>query len=95
VRECVRRLCVCLALLLLVAAANPGKADVASQARPIEVSFAPASSQASLGLSGFLYRPDGPGPVPGLILLHECAGITPVLHRWGETVRHRGSIHGR
>jgi dienelactone hydrolase len=85
-----RKLCACLALTFLVAAAHPEKADVASRARPVEVSFPAASSQTSLRLTGFLYRPDGPGPVPGLILLHECAGITPVLHRWGETVRQWG-----
>ena len=80
----------CLALTFLIATAPPQSADTPPPARPIEVSFNAAGGAANLRLTGILYRPDRPGPVPGVILLHECAGITPVLHRWGATLRDWG-----
>lgn len=86
----VRTLGGCLALTFLVGAAQPQNADVPPQPRAAEVSFAAAGSRGGPRLTGVLYRPDRPGVVPGVILLHECAGITPVLHRWAATVRQWG-----
>jgi dienelactone hydrolase len=37
-------------------------------------------------LVGHLYRPDARGPVPGVVLLPDCAGITPTPHRWAATL---------
>lgn len=86
----VRTLGGCLVLTFLIGVTQPESADVPPQARAVEVSFAAAGSRANLRLTGLLYRPDRPGPIPAVILLHECAGITNVLHRWGATVRQWG-----
>jgi dienelactone hydrolase len=29
-----------------------------------------------------LYRPDGPGPFPAVVLLHTCAGLRPHVLGW-------------
>ena len=78
----------CLMLALLVGAAHTRNSDIPSEAS--SVAFAGAGNPPTLRLTGFLYRPDSKIPVPGVVLLHECAGITPVLHRWSETIRHWG-----
>lgn len=85
-----RLLTIVLSAALSIATAHAEKADVPPQSRAVDVSFAAAGSPAGLKLTGALYRPDIPGRLPGVILLHECAGITPALRRWGAMLRHWG-----
>ena len=41
------------------------------------VNFPSALRQAvsAVQLSGYLYRPDGPGPFPAVVMLHGCSGL--------------------
>lgn len=61
-----------LILLLLLAATLPAHAD-----EPRQVSFPAAVEldRASFELTGWLYRPSGPGPFPAVVLLHGCSGL--------------------
>lgn len=50
-------------------------------------------------LDGLLYRPDGPGPLPALVLLHGCGGqydqsgqLTLSNRRWAELLRLEGYV---
>lgn len=50
-------------------------------------------------LTGWLYRPEGDGPFPALVLLHGCGGmygagnnLTPSNRRWAETLRANGYL---
>jgi dienelactone hydrolase len=50
-------------------------------------------------LSAWLYRPDGPGPFPALVLLHGCSGqydrqghLTPSYRHWAELLSGDGYI---
>lgn len=74
---------------MLVATAAAETVAVSPSGGAVDVSFE-AIGQARLRLTGVLYRPDIAGQIPGVVLLHECAGITPALHRWGATLRQWG-----
>ncbi len=39
-----------------------------------------------------LYRPEGPGPFPAVVLLHGCAGVEPVHARWARWLNERGYV---
>lgn len=53
---------------------------------PTKVSF-PSVTVGGIGagpeLTGWIYRPEGPGPFPAVIFAHHCAGYTPRAHDWG------------
>src|SRR5574337_24541 len=40
-------------------------------------------------LIGQLYRPEGPGPFPALVLLHGCGGVEPLHARWARWLTER------
>jgi dienelactone hydrolase len=54
---------------------------------------APAPS-ASIPLK--VMKPDGPGPFPAVVMLHDCSGLGPrssgAPARWGELLRHAGYV---
>ena len=41
---------------------------------------------------GQLYRPEGPGPFPAMVLLHGCAGVEPHHARWARWLTERGYV---
>lgn len=41
---------------------------------------------------GQLYRPEGPGPFPAMVLLHGCAGVEPLQARWAKWLNERGYV---
>ncbi len=41
---------------------------------------------------GDLYRPEGRGPFPAMILLHGCGGIEPLHARWAKWLNERGYV---
>jgi len=43
-------------------------------------------------LSGDMYRPDGPGPFPAVVLLHGCSGIKENQRQWAELLREWGYV---
>jgi dienelactone hydrolase len=65
------------------------------------VNFPSALHQAgaAVQLSGYLYRPDGPGPFPAVVMLHGCSGLmTPSgkirsnARFWAEHLRDHGYV---
>lgn len=45
---------------------------------------AKAADGAPADLRGNLYRPDGPGPFPAVVLLHGCSGMGRHAEHWGR-----------
>lgn len=43
-------------------------------------------------ITGQLYRPEGPGPFPAMVLLHGCAGVEPLHARWAKWLTERGYV---
>ena len=43
-------------------------------------------------LAGLLYRPDGTGPFPGIVMLHDCRGIRPYQEAWAEELSSWGYV---
>jgi dienelactone hydrolase len=65
------------------------------------VNFPSALRQAGsvVQLSGYLYRPDGPGPFPSVVMLHGCSGlmtgngkIRSNARFWAEHLRDHGYV---
>ncbi len=75
-----------LAVSLGAGMVSPGLTDAAGGDR---VSFQSAASTSPVALIGYLYRPEGPGPFPAMVLLHTCAGLSTNQHQWGEWFRTR------
>lgn len=42
--------------------------------------------------SGELYKLDGAGPYPAIVVLHGCAGITPQYHVWAQRLNRWGYV---
>jgi dienelactone hydrolase len=64
---------------------------------PEHVSF--ASRDEGVTLTAFLFRPDGAGPFPAVVLLHGCGGLTnekgallPRHAEWAALLRDRGYV---
>lgn len=47
-------------------------------------SIAVGSSAAGPEVKGWVYRPEGPGPFPAIILAHSCAGVNAHTAVWGK-----------
>lgn len=45
-----------------------------------------------VNLSGKLYKPEGSGPFPAVILLHRCAGIQSDDHTWASKIQSWGYV---
>jgi dienelactone hydrolase len=56
------------------------------------VHFPTASPGASVTVSGSLLRPEGTGPLPAMVVLHHCGGITEVITDWGIWLRSEGYV---
>jgi dienelactone hydrolase len=56
------------------------------------VIFPSASPQAPVRLAGALFRPEGAGPFPAVVLLHGCGGVVPQTHRWARWFSARGYV---
>ena len=56
---------------------------------PARVSFLNATPTASLAVPAETYRPDGPGPFPGVLLLHGCEGVSDNSRQWARWLRGR------
>jgi dienelactone hydrolase len=49
-------------------------------------------SAAGPEISGWMYKPSGAGPFPGLVLAHTCAGVSPHTDVWGKLLASWGYI---
>ncbi|MGL5830321.1 MAG: dienelactone hydrolase family protein [Angustibacter sp.] len=52
----------------------------------------PDRSGGSAGLTGVLGVPDGPGPWPGIVMVHEAIGVTDVMRRQVERMTRAGYL---
>jgi dienelactone hydrolase len=55
-------------------------------------SVAVGSSPAGPEISGWLYRPGGAGPYPGIVLAHTCAGVGDHTDTWGKLLASWGYV---
>jgi dienelactone hydrolase len=55
-------------------------------------SVAVASSTAGPEISGWMYRPSGAGPFPGIVLAHTCAGVSQHTDTWGKLLASWGYV---
>jgi len=44
----------------------------------------------STGATGALYKPDGPGPFPAVVVLHGCNGVSPQMQAWAQRLNRWG-----
>jgi len=76
-----------LAILLLVLAAGVARAETVRFP-----SVAVGNVAAGPELSGWLYRPDGEGPFPAIVLAHPCNGVSAHTHTWGHLLASWGYV---
>ena len=76
-------------VLTVVIGVYPAQAQPTSTSA-VDVIF--PDTKGTLQLTGHLYRPDGPGPFPAVVLLHGCAGILPSSLRWAQTLQQWGYV---
>src|SRR5690242_499810 len=50
------------------------------------------SADRSTTVDGTLFKPDGAGPFPGVVLLHGCGGIRPHFVQWAGAIRDMGLV---
>lgn len=81
-----RRAAGLLLVVLLVAAG----ASVGRGAATGDVTFPTAAPGEPLTVSGRLSRPDGPGPLPAIVLLHTCSGLAPYNLAYAEWLSRNG-----
>ena len=43
-------------------------------------------------IRGQLYRPEGPGPFPAIVLFHGCGGVEALHARWARWLNERGYV---
>jgi dienelactone hydrolase len=82
-----KRLGALLALLALFACA-PSAQNASNAAGFDEASIGAPGSDARAEL----YRPDGPGPFPAMIVLHGCSGVTQSTRAWSKRLASWGYV---
>ena len=76
-----------LAILLLVLAASVARAETV-RFPSVAVGAVPAGPE----LSGWLYRPNGAGPFPAIVLAHPCNGVSEHTNGWGRLLSSWGYV---
>ena len=76
---------IAIALMLLFA----GSASAQSVRFP---SVAVGGSAAGPEISGWMYKPSGAGPFPGIVLAHPCSGVSPHTEVWGKLLASWGYV---
>ncbi|MBN9090674.1 MAG: dienelactone hydrolase family protein [Reyranella sp.] len=76
-----------LAILLLVLAAGGARAETVRFP-----SVAVGNVAAGPEITGWLYRPDGPGPFPAMVLAHPCNGVSEHTNGWGRLLASWGYV---
>jgi dienelactone hydrolase len=59
---------------------------------PARLTFVNATPAAPLTVPGEMFRPEGPGPFPAVVLLHGCEGVSENSRRWGRWLRAQGYV---
>ncbi len=73
-----------LVLLFMVGCTRSDAVDV-----PVDTDI---NSDGATALPARLFRPDGAGPFPAVVLLHGCAGLLPKHEDWAETLADWGYV---
>ena len=55
-------------------------------------SVAVGNSAAGPEISGWMYKPSGAGPFPGIVLAHTCGGVSPHTEVWGKLLASWGYV---
>lgn len=55
-------------------------------------SVAVGNSAAGPEISGWMYKPSGAGPFPGIVLAHTCAGVSQHTDSWGRLLASWGYV---
>jgi dienelactone hydrolase len=55
-------------------------------------SVAVGNSAAGPEITGWMYRPSGAGPFPGIVLAHTCGGVSPHTEIWGRLLASWGYV---
>jgi dienelactone hydrolase len=77
-------------LLLIVALLLCGSG---ARAQPVHFpSVTVGAATAGPEITGWLYRPDGPGPFPAIVLAHTCAGINAHTETWAKRLASWGYV---
>jgi dienelactone hydrolase len=76
-----------LAILLVLAAGVPAGAQTV-RFPSVAVGNVPAGPE----LTGWLYRPDGAGPFPAVVLAHPCNGVSEHTNGWGRLLASWGYV---
>ncbi|WP_254644592.1 dienelactone hydrolase family protein [Streptomyces sp. BV286] len=58
----------------------------------VDLSGLSAARGGSRRLTGHLTRPTGPGPWPGVVVIHEALGVNDVMHRQAERLARAGYL---
>lgn len=58
----------------------------------VDLSVFSSQRRGSLPLRGYLVRPEGPGPWPGVVLIHEIFGLDDVMRRHAERLARAGYL---
>ena len=74
---------VCSVLLALLTLTGCGHA---------RVTFPNVTPSAPLTIPAVVYRPQTPGPLPAVVLLHGCEGVSENSHRWASWLRDQGYL---
>lgn len=77
-------------LLAILLAAMPAANAAAQTVRFPSLAAGPAA--AGPPLSGWLYRPSGAGPFPGIVLAHTCGGVSEHTDIWGKRLAAWGYV---
>src|SRR5471032_1201369 len=78
---------------LLFALLLPGIGAAAARAETVHFpSVAVDNVAAGPETSGALYRPEGDGPFPAIVLAHTCAGVLPHTEIWGKRLASWGYV---
>lgn len=67
-------------------------AGCAGSAPSSQVSFPVEAGGSTLKVWATVYKPDGQGPFPGVVVLHHCGGIDPELQRWARHLTTLGYV---
>ena len=81
-------LAITLAVLCVLGVSIWGAA--ASSGEP--VTFKSADSTMNAPIPATVYRPEGTGPFPGVVLLHDCAGLQPYQTEWAAWLQGLGYV---
>jgi len=84
-------LLVCLITRLAVAQPFDIRA-AASQAPDLKFPASPKTLGLFSSLEMAIYKPDGAGPFPALVLVHTCGGLRPEIQDWTKNALSRGYV---